>query len=215
MRYAIPLLLAPALAAPAQTVSFGAKVGAPVTSGLRDRFGSILGSVQDPGRWTVGPTFELHLKCNFSFEVDALYREYRSGETNLFRFGPELFPLASSLQQKVKAWDIPFLLKYRFLDGDTRPFFNIGISITHESRETLSYTTCLGPADSCYPPEFPSPQPALQVNRFEDTRARGGGVLGAGVEFRHHRIKIAPEIRYTRLTEPGANQVRVLVGLTF
>jgi len=42
---------------------------------------------------------------------------------------------------------------------------------------------------------------------------RRGEVAGGGVEFRYGRLKIAPEVRYTRLSNPGANQVSVLAGL--
>ena len=220
MRYAISLFFAAALTAPAQTVSFGAKAGAPLTAaptaGLVLFGPGLFGSHEDTGRWTVGPTFELHLKCNFSFVVDALYREYRSGSSTLFRFGSDLAPVASSIQTDANVWDIPFLLRYRFLDGDTRPFVNIGISVTHESTESLSTAACLGPVESCYPPDWPSPPPSgIQFNFSESSRTRGGVVVGAGVEFRKGKIKIAPELRYTRLTEPVGNQVALLVGFTF
>lgn len=219
MRYAISLLFAAALAAPAQIVSFGAKGGVPLTIAPFDQFGiSRFGSQIQSSRWTLGPTVELHLKAGFSIEVDVLYREYRAASSDLFRFGlgEDVFPTMHSQQEHVTVWDIPFLLKYRFGEANTRPFFNIGISLTHESRDRSIAVSCLGPGDSCYPPEsFIPPPRSDQFFRFQDSRTRPGGVLGAGVEFRRGRIKFAPEIRYTRLTRPGGNQVAVLFGIMF
>ena len=216
MRFAISILFAAALAAPAQIVSFGAKGGVPLTIAPFDQFGiSRFGSQIQSSRWTVGPTVELHLKAGFSFEVDVLYREYRSSSRDHYRFGDELSPIMRSQQEHVTVWDIPFLLKYRFGERDTRPFFNIGISLTHESRDRSVLSSCQGPADSCFPSEFGPPPEADQFFQFKDSRTRPGGVLGAGVEFRRGRIKFSPEIRYTRLTRPGGNQVAVLFGITF
>jgi hypothetical protein len=217
MRCTIILLIAGALAAPAQTVTFGGKVGVPVATARQKTFAT--GSFADhqtTQQWTAGPTIELHLKYGFSFEVDALYRKYRADRTYIHSYGDDLSPLANSIQEEVAVWDIPFLIKYRFLNGNTRPFFNLGISLTHETNKTSTSSVCLGPSGSCTPSEwnFPISNKPVQSS-FKDSDTRIGGVLGGGVEFRHQRLRIAPEIRYTRLTNPNGDQVTLLVGITF
>jgi hypothetical protein len=112
----------------------------------------------------------------------------------------------------VKAWDFPFLLKYRILSGPMRPFLNAGMSVTHQSTDSSGTTICLGPLP-CYPPD--STNSAFDNFKYENSRNRRGIVAGAGVEFKYGRAKIAPEFRYTRLNNLGTHQAAILFGLTF
>jgi hypothetical protein len=44
---------------------------------------------------------------------------------------------------------------------------------------------------------------------------RQGPAAGVGIEFKFGKVKISPEVRYTKLTRPNANEVTVLAGFTF
>src|SRR5437870_1788749 len=65
------LLLVAATTASAQLVSFGAKIGAPLKDSNLNSNSSPF-STSNIGRWSGGPTIELHLPYRFSIEVDAL-----------------------------------------------------------------------------------------------------------------------------------------------
>ena len=88
MRLVIPFFLITGLA-PAQIVSVGVKAGVPVTPAAPNYGGDFQGMI-DTGRWTVGPTIELHLGSRFSIEADALYRAYR--QQNTFSSSESTFP---------------------------------------------------------------------------------------------------------------------------
>ena len=210
MRITIPLFFAAAILAPAQIVSFGVKAGAPLTDAKPHHFSS--NSRIDTGRWTVGPTVEFRVVHGLSVEFDALYREYSSTVSSLFTDASSIH-FFSVDRADTKAWDLPLLLKYRFIAGPVRPFLTGGYSVTHESSDVTLLLTCLESAASCR-----AGNPLLVLDRartYHDPRFRRGPVAGAGLEFKFWKIKIAPEIRYSRLDNPNTNQATVLAGFTF
>jgi hypothetical protein len=211
MRQSILLFLAAATTVNAQFVSFGVKGGVPLSEAIPNRLFCCFDTL-NTGRWTVGPTVEFRLPFRFSFEVDALFRGYRLEGNGPAFLGPNLSPLLISNRQDVKAWDLPFLLKYRILNGSTRPFLNAGMSVTRQSTDYSGTGVCLGPL-SCYPPD--SPNPVLNASKFTLSQNRRGIVAGAGVEFKYGRARISPEFRYTRLQNLGTHQAAILFGLTF
>jgi Outer membrane protein beta-barrel domain len=201
----LPIFFAAALAAPAQIVSFGVKAGLPLSTAP---FGPSVehGRHTETGRWAVGPTVEFHVTPALSIEAEALYRAYNvTGGGSVP--STVAFDSSYSYRDEVKAWDFPLLLKYRFLHGPIRPFVDAGLSLTHESVDVT--TSCLGP--SCIPYGYLIPQAGTSTVK----RNRRGDVAGGGVEFRYGKVKIAPEVRYTRLTNPGGNQTMLMVGFTF
>ncbi|WP_321474331.1 hypothetical protein [uncultured Paludibaculum sp.] len=214
MRFSLILLLALSNVASAQIVSLGIKAGVPLTDIPRRQatpfFANSALIFTDTGRWTVGPTIEFRLPANLAIEVDALFRGFRGGSA-----GPEFFfPSGQALlvvaQQDVKAIDIPILLKYRFPGHTMRPFISVGGTSTNESVSGRISYTCLS-AESCYPPGV---GPFLG-GEYSGASGRGGYTGATGAEFRFHRLKIAPELRYTRVHRPASNQVSILVGLSF
>ena len=44
---------------------------------------------------------------------------------------------------------------------------------------------------------------------------RRGGVAGLGLDFKYRRLKLSPEVRYTKLTRPNRGEITVLCGFTF
>jgi hypothetical protein len=185
MRHSFLLLFVAALSAHAQIASVGIKAGVPVTSAV-----PYAGLDQEPGRWTVGLTAEFHLVSGLSAEVDALFRGYSfvlhdsSSSANSYRLD-------------AKAWDFPFLLKYRFLGGPVRPFVDGGYSLTHESFDESTL-----------------------VGQMKNSRSGSGPAGGVGVEVKYRKVRIAPEVRYIHpfhsgITGSNGNLLTVLVGLTF
>jgi hypothetical protein len=68
------LLLFDVFSAQAQSFSFGAKVGVPMTDAATPTSFSNGGSFTFDDRYLIGPTAEIHFPLSLSFEVDALYR---------------------------------------------------------------------------------------------------------------------------------------------
>jgi len=191
-----------------QFVSLGVKAGVPVTPALPGY--SFDNPYLDTGRWTVGPSFELHLVAGLSFETDALFRGYTI--TSAFSYippgtsiAPATSPVQVSVKSSVKAWDFPFVAKYRFTAGALRPFVDGGFQLTHESTDGFDSSGCLSGTLPC----------VTDFNGdFKSSRNLHGPVGGAGVEFRYHRFRFAPEIRYSHLS-PNINLVTVLAGVSF
>lgn len=214
MRHSFLFFFAAALTAQGQSqiVSFGVKGGIPLTEAVSSRYQSF-GSV-NTGRWTVGPTVELHLPWNFSIEFDALYRTYRSTNQYIFSYGSEYSPILYMSRQDVGAWDFPLLLKYRFsfLGEKVRPFLTAGKLWTRESIDSVANQTCMGSSSSCIPPDS-----FRLINYYSNhsKEVRDGWTGGGGVEFKYKRIAFSPELRYARITRQRTNQVTLLFGLTF
>jgi hypothetical protein len=195
-----------ACTAQAQFVSLGMKGGVPTTPALPGL--SYANPYLDTGRWTVGPTLELHLVSSLSFEADALFRGYTVIST--FVFTPtDYSPLQDTVKSSVKAWDFPLLLKYRLPVGAVRPFLDGGYSFTHESTDAFGSSECISGTQLC-----PPPNPVTFNGEFQSSRNLNGPAAGMGVEFRHGRVNIAPEFRYSHLN-PNTNLATVLVGVTF
>jgi opacity protein-like surface antigen len=219
MRLTIPLFFAAAMLAPAQIVSFGVKAGVPLSPAL-PHFYDYGNNLLDTGRWTVGPTVEFRLVHGFSVEVDALYRSYRDAGsysfpatiaegTNLVN----LVPFSGSYRQNVKVWDFPVLLKYRFTAKGVHPFVNAGYTWSHESSDEVQSLTCLGTVDACNASDL---KPYLNTPiASKGSNNRSGPTVGAGLEFKYGKIKIAPELRYTRFGRPNTNNATLMVGFTF
>ncbi len=219
MRHLIlPLFFAAALTAPAQIFSFGVKAGAPVTSALPYDTGPH--SIVDTGRWTVGPTAEFRLFSHLSFEADALFRGYRAQSSggSFILSGTSLVsiagsPFSASFRQNTKEWDFPLLLKYRFQAGPVRPFVDAGFELAHASSDFNNSFVCLASPATCSAADIGSF--ITSQSRYSSSVNRHGPVAGAGIEFKFGKIKISPEVRYTNLTRPNANEVTVLAGITF
>ena len=149
MRYTISLFFAAALVtplvAPAQVVSFGIKAGVPITQASPHRFA---GDPIQTGRWMVGPTVEFRLFRNFSLEADALYHSYSSKNSSMFT-DPDYGLMINFIQSDSKAWDLPLLLKYRFLSGKWRPFVDGGYAVSYESNDVTSFLACYTDGPLC------------------------------------------------------------------
>lgn len=204
---------ASALLAQPGSVSLGFKIGSPINDPSNDNvFGSM---AYNQSRWTGGPTIELHLPYRFAVEFDALYWTNRSSANYTFQLGPNLNPYLARSVEKTHAWDLPLLLKYRFQAGPIHPFVSAGYLFTHEQIDRSFFNQCLGPNDSCRPPDYPFPGPI--GGSFENSRFRSGPSAGLGLEFKTRYLTITPELRFSRLinTYPRDNRFTGMVGFTF
>lgn len=195
-----------AVSASAQPVSLGFKVGAPINDP-----GKNLITTVNQGRWTGGPSVELHLFHGLSIEANALYRNQRREEGFPLTFNPAGNSFLFRSTEQTRKWDVPLLLKYRVpvkFDKVT-PFVSAGVTFTHESTGRLTNFTCLGPQGSCAPIEGGYPPAALFS---ESSQLRAGPTIGAGFEIPVGRMKIVPEVRFSHLRNPNTNQVTAVVG---
>ncbi len=210
MRSFILILCATAAAANAQVVSFGFKTGVPALDAIPNhRFSSTLST----GRWTLGPTVEFRLLSHVSVEVDALFRGFTLKDSGVNPAGDGTAASSFTSRQENKAWDFPFLLKYRLLTGRVSPFLNGGISITHQSTDISSTFTCQPALGASCP--FPDGGSIQHSSDSSYALNRRGLVAGGGVEFRYEHVTFAPEFRYTRLQNLATNQATVLLGVRF
>ncbi len=216
----LPIFFAAALAASAQTFSFGVKAGSPLTSALP--YDSSQSAIVDTGRWTVGPTAEFRLFSHLSLEADALFRGYRFqsvGGSSILS-GASLVSITnlaastSFFSQNTKEWDFPLLLKYHFQVGAAHPFVDGGYEFAHASSDFAN--TCLGASNSC--PTVPAGSSVTSVtsqSSYSSSANRRGPAAGVGLEIKFGKIRFSPEVRYTKLTRPNTNEVTVLAGFTF
>jgi hypothetical protein len=203
--FCIVLFLLGSSPAAAQNVSVGVRGGVPLTD--------LVSTVQSQAarinsnfpRYIVGPTFEVRLPFGLGFHVDALYRK--------MSFEAAAGQAASSASYGF--WQFPVMLKYRMGAGPFRPFVSGGPS--------FSKLTGSGGIGSC--------AITAGANNCIGRVLNDGGTgfaLGTGLDMRFPFIRLAPEIRYTRLgadfvggpNAPDAlrfrrNQWEFLVGLTF
>ncbi len=175
-----------------QKLSFGVKVGAPLTASQTAGPIADGGESVDEPRVTAGPTVELHLPLHLSFEVDALWRRnsYRavSGITGL------------NFAATVTDWQFPFLVKYSFTDAYVHPFIDGGVVYRRVSNSL----------------KFDAPH-----NPGSSGVAVGGGVtLKTGParfspEIRYTRWPTPPFAAGYNFVLSTSNQVDLLIGLTF
>jgi hypothetical protein len=224
--------------AAAQIVSVGVKGGIPLTQAVTGDYQSstnmlagivtagagvseVTGNYPSPtnmldtGRWTIGPTIEFRLPFRFSLEADLLYRAYReqfSGSEAEVTFNGTTYPATFlSSQSNNKVWDLPLLLKYRILPGRFRPFVDAGYTLSHRTSDVNSVFECLSSAAVCSASTF-SFHNSGQSSFSQDTAGPTGGI---GIEYKYAKLTFAPEMRFTRLSNPTANVLTLLLGVTF
>ena len=189
--YASTLLLVAAPSAYSQRLSFGAKVGTPLTTPYTVEFVSNGGASAGEQRLTIGPTMEVHLPFHLSLEVDALWRQ-----SSFSIIGANI----NSLHSSVNDWQVPVMAKYEGKLGPAHPFIDGGVVYRHVS------------TDSPQSPSNPS---------------TAGVTIGGGVMLKLLRLRLSPELRYTKWPRPAfsstyvgpvtsrTNQVDLLIGITF
>ena len=159
-------------------------------------------------RYVIGPTAELRLPFGFGVEVDALYRHFSYNGSST----------GGGSTTTGGAWEFPLLAKYRLkLLPLVHPFVDGGVAWDKLSGLTQTVTQVVSGAAGTSSTSNPA-----ELN----TDVTAGFVFGGGVELKIMRLRIAPELRYTRwndahfvasngLLHSNLNQGEFLVGLTF
>ena len=204
MRHFLLIFLV-AAAAPAQIISVGIEGGVPANPALTEA-GNDNPSL-NTGKWTAGPSIEFHLFRGLSFDSGFLFRRY-SSNTNSIAFSTGSGTLLVYYHSSVANFDFPFLLRYHFGSGSRRPFVEGGFVWTHQTFDTYLAETCVS-AVPCQPASFGQPN--------NSPANRHGGAAGVGEEFKYHRMRISPEIRFTYYPDFGQSpkQLAVLLGISF
>lgn len=181
--------------------SVGFRAGVPFNDFL-DRFEGLknpVSFVQDSHRYLIGPTAALHLPLGFSVQVDALYRKL---EYSYAPDGGEVLSTSGSM------WQFPVLLQWAFAPGPLKPFVDAGPSFQKITGLKDLTTAVTSPSEL-----------------HNDSSV--GFTFGVGLQLKMGRVRVEPELRYTRwgadaLVSPlntvlniNKNQGDFLVGLTF
>jgi hypothetical protein len=168
-----------------------------------------------------GASGEWRLTNAFGFEVDALY--HRMGYVAIVNFFDSASGNFSNSEIDVKgnSWDFPIMAKYRF-GRAVRPYVAGGGVLRHvgpvhgRGEQTIgslvTRTSSTSPLDTTEPSE-------LRKRFYTGLTAAGG------IEFVAGRLRVLPELRYTRwtanITGPGGllrfapNQAEFIIGVLF
>jgi len=214
-----------------QVLTFGVKGGIPLTaaySATRDFSATTR-------RYLVGPTVEFRLPQRFAFELDALYQRIGYSKASVLLPAPgspfatsELY-LVDSLRVRGNSWQFPFLVKYHFKEEGAQPFVDAGPVYRYHSETTIRVRNVSVPVSG--PPTIYSSEGTGVPSSFSIGKQNSAGIaLGAGFTVKGFRMRVSPEIRYTRwFTQPFAtvatafngavhsadNQADVILGITF
>ncbi len=200
----------------AQEVRAGLKAGVPLTpyyrTGTNETPEIRTESTAATRRYTLGATAELRLGDHFGFELDALFR--RTGYVLITATHREGVLTRYAIDTKGNSWDFPLLAKCRFR-GVATPYLAAGGALRYlgpiRGRGEVAIDNGMAtPIDTTDPPE---------------TRKRlyPGVVAACGLEIRVGRLRVLPEVRYTRWTANFSvaenrlgfqpNQMELLLGL--
>jgi hypothetical protein len=199
-RYSVVLVCLAAVAW-GQSVELGVIGGVPVTeayetgTGLYPHFCNYADATSATRRYTVGPEFRISLPHGFGVAAGALYK--RLGYDDYL----EVACLAVYTRSIENSWEFPVLASYRLprhLPGT--PYVAAGPSFRATTNVSLTgYET--------YPGGYTPNSPYALVDR----RSKVGFAAGFGGEANAGRLRIRPELRYTRwaasTNEPGASNV--------
>ena len=192
----------------AQSFTLGVKGGITATDDITGN------ATSESKRYIAGPMVELGLPFGFGIEFDALYsREgYRTSFSN--------FAGTFNSRERSNSWELPLLLKYRLALPLAKPFVEAGYATREYSSGQFDSSGFLVDLST----GLRSFQQSSGTSNFD---ASHGFIAGGGVQAGVGRLRLSPELRYTRWTSTpinaplsqGAayqstqNQVEVLVGL--
>jgi hypothetical protein len=197
-----------------QSVEVGSVGGVPLTRAfdMAPRliyFCHYEGATSATRRYIVGPEVRLSLPLGLGVEAGALYK--RLGYDSVFELACNSV-YARSIEN---SWEFPVLATYR-LPGHVpgAPFVSAGPAFRFATNVSLTaYATYPGGSTS-----VPDPRNSTALL---DHRSHAGVAAGVGCEPRAGRLRIRPEVRYTRWApdspqsralHSNQNQVELLVG---
>jgi hypothetical protein len=101
-----------------------------------------------------------------------------------------IFP-SFSTSRTGASWELPILLKYRFLRSRISPFAGFGPAFRRISMEGQNTTL-----NASGPPA--ADEVITTVSQVSEAHWQRGWAAGVGLDFRVGLLRLAPEIRYTR-----------------
>lgn len=144
--------------------------------------------------YTIGGTVEVKLPANFAIEADLLYKRLHSN----FQESTYIF------NSKGDSLELPVIGKYYFRPTrGWRPFLGTGWAVRRTWQETETRQN--GARDL--------------FSRPSDIGV--GAVVSAGARYQYHRVKLTPELRYSRwgagneFPRRNPNQLELLFGVSF
>lgn len=147
---------------------------------------------------SVGGTIEIKLPANFAIEADLLYKRLRSNASYTFPEGPYI------VKTKGESLELPVIGKYYFRPTrGWRPFLGTGWALRRTWQET----------------ETRQNSRRDLFNRPSEIDV--GAVVATGIRYEYRRVKLAPELRYTRwgsgtdFPRRNPNQLELLFGISF
>jgi opacity protein-like surface antigen len=193
------LILLGAAAAIAQPVTFGVKVGVPLTDFFSTVESKNFGFSSNTKQYIAGGTVEVRFPFGLGVELDGLYHPLSYGGASG----------ASTEAVTAHSFEFPLLVKYRFPTKVVKPFIDAGVAFSTLSDLKTTVVTTLGISNA----------PSTTKNPM-------GFVMGGGVDIHLLIIHIQPEIRYTHwgsaafvdplsLVQGSQNQAEFLLGVTF
>jgi hypothetical protein len=220
LRVVVSLFVLSCASLQAQRVLFGVKGGLTALNGFNGR-----PTHTETRIYTLGPTVEIKLSGPLAIEADVLY--HRMGYSK----SVEAYGLRYITRMRANAWDFPILLKYSVSMCTLRPYVAAGWVFRTFSGIAGTYQTFgLHPADHTIVVNTTTPVEA----RYLIEKYPAGPTAGAVLQFKTGRLRIGPEVRYTRwlrraVDEQGSqynsggfhplfssqNQIDFLLGLTF
>jgi hypothetical protein len=183
MRITILVLLSAGVL-PAQLFTIGVKAGVPLSD---DRSGD---SVSESKPYTVGPAASFGLPRGFRLEFDALYRRvgYRTHQIDI------VDDLINS-RAHGNSWEFPIILRRALYHGIYAGAGYAPRVINGRVHEEGSFVTSLVPFQRTF-------RQSDGPGQWETTH---GLVVTGGIEKRLGKIRVSPEIRYTRWNQPSVN----------
>ena len=138
-------------------------------------------------RYTVGPEFRVSLPRGFGVTADALYKRLGYDDYS------EAACLAVYTRSIANSWEVPVMATYRLpgrLPGT--PYVAAGPSFRATTNVSLTgYET--------YPGGYnPNVNPSTITSALVESRSKVGFAAGLGGEAKAGRLRIRPELRYTR-----------------
>jgi hypothetical protein len=210
------LVIALTTSALAQDFRFGVKGGIPLTNyfetGQVAARGGLVEYTSATRRYTLGPSAEWRLRPRFGLEVDVLYK--RVGYARTENTSVSGVTIDSSYEVTGHSLDIPIMAKYRW-DSRVDPYVAGGFALRYMGSDRARGVRTVQTAQATTVTPIDSEE---SIPLFVP-----GATIAFGIEFGHTRVRLLPEIRYSRWWRTNisgplrleANQVEFLVGFLF
>jgi hypothetical protein len=183
MRSSLLALLVASTGIFSQTLSLGVKGGLRTTDDFQ------YAAISESRRYLVGPTVAVSLPFGFGVGFEALYS--RQGYT--LNSSTSLY--SSYAREADNVWQFPLVGRYQLPIAHVSPFVETGWSprIAHGFQDFRgSFLSNLNPATYS----------VSSGRKHADWPTTHGLVVGGGVEIPFGKLRVAPELRYTRWNRP-------------